>query len=240
MDKRHGADYRRPTSPPGSANSQAAGEIGRPEAYSTGHAPLRGIDGFAMMLEEDYSDKLDPEGRRYLSVIREASRRMGALIDDLLAFSRLGKQPVLTYEVDMADLVREVVGEVLRSHSGNPPEVLVGELPPAGQWVRLEVPAKDVGLDGRVIRGMSFTLFGVGFTVTGSPYPASRASATRPTPLPGNSRWMRRNGAVPSRVTVPVSAVDGCMTRPDPAVRSETEDVAAVTPARAATCSAPR
>ena len=103
-------------------------------SYSVSHdlrAPLRGIDGFAMMLEEDYSDKLDPEGRRYLSVIREASRRMGALIDDLLAFSRLGKQPVLTYEVDMADLVREVVGEVLRSHSGNPPEVLVGELPPA-------------------------------------------------------------------------------------------------------------
>jgi PAS domain S-box-containing protein len=103
-------------------------------SYSVSHdlrAPLRGIDGFAMMLEEDYAEKLDSEGRRYLSVIREASRRMGELIDDLLAFSRIGKQPVLTHEVDMAGLVREVIREVLHTHGGNPPDVLLGELPPA-------------------------------------------------------------------------------------------------------------
>jgi PAS domain S-box-containing protein len=102
-------------------------------SYSVSHdlrAPLRGIDGFALMLEEDYSGQLDAEGRRYLSVIREASRRMGALIDDLLAFSRLGQKPMVTHEVDMAALVAEVVKEVLHSHENARPEIIVGALPP--------------------------------------------------------------------------------------------------------------
>jgi PAS domain S-box-containing protein len=103
-------------------------------SYSVSHdlrAPLRGIDGFAQMLEEDYFEKLDAEGRRYLAVIRQASRRMGELIDDLLALSRLGRQPVITRGIDMDDLVREVVEEILGLHGGVPPEVVVGELPPA-------------------------------------------------------------------------------------------------------------
>jgi PAS domain S-box-containing protein len=102
-------------------------------SYSVSHdlrAPLRGIDGFAMMLEEDYAARLDSEGRRYLSVIREASRRMGALIDDLLAFSRLGKQSMASHEIDMAAMVRDVVQELLHSHRGQAPEIVIGELPP--------------------------------------------------------------------------------------------------------------
>ena len=64
-------------------------------SYSVSHdlrAPLRAIDGFSRMLGEDYSDRLDEEGRRYLEVISENTRRMGRLIDDLLDFSRLGPQ----------------------------------------------------------------------------------------------------------------------------------------------------
>ncbi|MGH9562759.1 MAG: PAS domain-containing protein, partial [Terracidiphilus sp.] len=106
-------------------------------SYSVSHdlrAPLRAIDGFALMMEEDYKERLDAEGLRYLSVIRQNSRRMGALIDDLLAFSRLGRQAVTHGEVNVDALVREVVEEVLnselRSAQAPAPHIEVDPLPP--------------------------------------------------------------------------------------------------------------
>ena len=75
-------------------------------------APLRAVDGYARMLEEDYAGRLDEEGRRLLSVVRQASARMGQLIDDLLQFSRLGRQEPAKQPVDMAGLAREVAAEL--------------------------------------------------------------------------------------------------------------------------------
>ncbi len=102
-------------------------------SYSVSHdlrAPLRAIDGFALMIEEDYSERLDAEGRRFLSVIRDNSKRMGELIDGLLAFSRLGRLPVVTHEINVESLVREVAQEALDVH-GAAARIEVGSLPPA-------------------------------------------------------------------------------------------------------------
>jgi signal transduction histidine kinase len=84
-------------------------------SYSVSHdlrAPLRAVDGYARMLEEDHGARLDDEGRRLLGVVRKSSLRMGQLIDDLLAFSRLGRQAPVRRQLDMTALAREVVDEL--------------------------------------------------------------------------------------------------------------------------------
>ncbi|MBI2969410.1 MAG: hypothetical protein HYY36_01560, partial [Gammaproteobacteria bacterium] len=89
-------------------------------SYSVSHdlrAPLRAIEGYSMIIEEDYGRKLDEEGRRLFGVIRDSSRRMSTLIDDLLAFSRLGRQAIRRVELDMGGLVETIVQEQ-RSNSG--------------------------------------------------------------------------------------------------------------------------
>lgn len=80
-------------------------------SYSVSHdlrAPLRAISGYTKILIEDYSDKMDSEGRRIMDVIVNNSRKMGQLIDDLLAFSRLGKQNLVKVDIDMNFLVNSV------------------------------------------------------------------------------------------------------------------------------------
>jgi signal transduction histidine kinase len=103
-------------------------------SYSVSHdlrAPLRAIDGYALMLEEDYRDRLDEEAVRYLSVIRGNSKRMGMLIDDLLAFSRLGRQDLAKGQLNMNKLVQEVIDEALLQEGGKAAKIEVGQLPPA-------------------------------------------------------------------------------------------------------------
>jgi light-regulated signal transduction histidine kinase (bacteriophytochrome) len=100
-------------------------------SYSVSHdlrSPLRAVDGYARMLEEDHAGRLDAEGRRLLSVVRESGRRMGRLIDDLLAFSRLGRLAPAKRLLDMAALVRQVVDELLQQPASKP-SLVIGELP---------------------------------------------------------------------------------------------------------------
>lgn len=102
-------------------------------SYSISHdlrAPLRHIDGYAGMLQEDAGDQLDGEMRRYLDAISDSARRMGVLIDDLLAFSKMGRQPVERTMVDMNALVARALHEI---GSQRPPgtRVQVAVLPPA-------------------------------------------------------------------------------------------------------------
>ncbi len=89
-------------------------------SYSVSHdlrAPLRHINGYARMLSEDAADQLQPESRRYLQTIIDSARRMGLLIDDLLAFSRLGRKPLARQHVNMQDLVESAVGEIRTSNN---------------------------------------------------------------------------------------------------------------------------
>jgi len=110
---------------------QAANQELEGFSYSVSHdlrAPLRAVDGYARMLEEDYAERLDEEGRRLLSVVRQSSTRMGQLIDDLLQFSRLGRQEPARQPVDMAGLAREVAAEL---KNGSSASIEIGELPRA-------------------------------------------------------------------------------------------------------------
>jgi light-regulated signal transduction histidine kinase (bacteriophytochrome) len=88
-------------------------------SYSVSHdlrSPLRAIDGYSLMLEEDYADKLDDEGRRLLRVIRDSSGHMARLIDDLLRFSQLGRKPLAMASLDMTGLAKEVIQDFSSAH----------------------------------------------------------------------------------------------------------------------------
>ena len=74
--------------------------------------PLRHIHAYISMLEETASAKLDAEEKRQFTVIRDAARRMGQLIDDLLAFSRIGRTEMSSARVDNEALVQQVIGEM--------------------------------------------------------------------------------------------------------------------------------
>lgn len=85
-------------------------------AYSVSHdlrAPLRAMSGISQALGEDYADKLDDTGRDYISRIAGACKRMGDLIDDLLALSRITRTEIVRMEVDLSK-VAETIAEELR------------------------------------------------------------------------------------------------------------------------------
>ncbi len=102
-------------------------------AYSVSHdlrAPLRAIDGFCQILMTEHAPGLDGEPRRYLQRVSENTRKMGLLIDELLHFSRLGRQPMTRQPVAMAGLVRQCLEELQGEREGREVEVILGELPP--------------------------------------------------------------------------------------------------------------
>ena len=84
-------------------------------SYSVSHdlrAPLRAVTGFARILATDHARELDHEGHRLLGVLSAEAERMGELINDLLAFSRLGRQPINRTEFDLEALVREAFAQL--------------------------------------------------------------------------------------------------------------------------------
>jgi PAS domain S-box-containing protein len=85
--------------------------------YSVSHdlrAPLRRIDGFAQLLMEDFGPQLPEDAQRYLSRVREGTRQMGALVDDLLNLARIGRKEVNRKVTGLDSVVAEVVSEQKR------------------------------------------------------------------------------------------------------------------------------
>jgi len=87
--------------------------------YSVSHdlrTPLRAIDGYTQLLQKNHADRLDDDGRRLLDRVSENTRRMGALIDDLLTLSRLGRRDLERRPVDVAALARETFSDLCETH----------------------------------------------------------------------------------------------------------------------------
>jgi light-regulated signal transduction histidine kinase (bacteriophytochrome) len=101
-------------------------------SYSVSHdlrAPLRAVDGYTRMLIEDYESRLDAEGKRICAVISDSARDMGKLIDDLLAFSRVGRAAIQPSTVDMAGMARAIFFEITTPEGRERIDFHVGTLP---------------------------------------------------------------------------------------------------------------
>ncbi len=101
-------------------------------SYSISHdlrAPLRAIDGFSRIVLEDFGEPLAAEGKVYLQRVRDNTRQMGMLVDDLLAFARFGRQSLTKHSVDPDKLVRRCLDEMAKEVQDRKVEIVVGTLP---------------------------------------------------------------------------------------------------------------
>jgi PAS domain S-box-containing protein len=116
------------------AELEAANDELEAFSYSVSHdlrAPLRHIDGFSNMLRDECGPALNDSGRRYLGVISDSVKQMGRLIDDLLAFSKMGRVEMRRTRIGMNDLVKEVLQELAGEINGRNIEWDINALPDA-------------------------------------------------------------------------------------------------------------
>ncbi len=101
-------------------------------SYSISHdlrAPLRAVDGFATILSRKYSAQMPEDARRLLNQVTTSAQRMGQLIDDLLRFSRLGRESLSKRPTNISGIVQSVLEELRKDHSGRKIDVRVESLP---------------------------------------------------------------------------------------------------------------
>jgi len=97
-------------------------------SYSVAHdlrAPLRAMDGFSKAVLDDYTDKLDDEGRDSLNRIRAASQRMGTLIDDLIKLSRISRIKIHCQQINLSALAESCVATLLAAEPDRLVEVVI-------------------------------------------------------------------------------------------------------------------
>jgi signal transduction histidine kinase len=114
------------------AELQAANRELESFSYSVSHdlrAPLRAVAGFSRILSEEYEPHLPAEAQAYLHRVEDNAQQMGQLIDDLLAFSRLGRQAIKRQPVAPADLARTILEELLDQQQESRVKVTLGDLP---------------------------------------------------------------------------------------------------------------
>lgn len=103
-------------------------------SYSVSHdlrAPIRAIGGFAVLLGEDHQTELGEEAKRKISIIRSEAARMGQLIDDLLAFSRLGRKALEPSDLDMAEMANNVYVRLNHADASRTVDFRLGSMPHA-------------------------------------------------------------------------------------------------------------
>jgi PAS domain S-box-containing protein len=153
-------------------------------AYSVSHdlrAPLRAIDGFALILVEDHADRLDDRGKDAVARVRAAAGRMGRLIDDLLSLSRIARADMTRAPVDLSALAASVV-EDLRAAS--PDRDVVVEVEPG---LRAEG-------DARLLRILLVNLLGNAWKYTAKK-PRARVQVGRTTKDGVPAFFVRDDGA---------------------------------------------
>ena len=117
--------------------------------FSVSHdlrAPLRAVIGYSEILEEEQIKVLSDEGKKMLSYIKNNGQKMGRLIDDLLAFSKLGRKEINKFQLKMNELTKAAVEELNRVFP-NHAEITIGSLP-------------DVQGDYNLIHQVMFNLIG--------------------------------------------------------------------------------
>jgi signal transduction histidine kinase len=156
-------------------------------SYTVSHdlrAPLRVVDGYANMIEEDHGGQLDANARRLLKVLRASAQQMAQMIEDLLAFSRLGRKRPATQAVRVEDLVRQVIAEQRMTCADRAIEFTVGAL---------GVTEADPAL----LKQALINLIGNAVKYTRGRYPARVEIGSRPAESPGGATvyYVKDNGA---------------------------------------------
>jgi two-component system NtrC family sensor kinase len=125
-------------------------------SFSVSHdlrAPLRAITGFSNILMREHGDQMPPEAKELLQHVVKSARRMDQLIEDLLRFSRLARQPLTKRVVNVLRMVEDVLVDVEKEFPDRTVDVRIGDLP-------------DVVADSPLLRQVFTNLFANAFKFT--------------------------------------------------------------------------